>query len=140
MSGILPDSPAWSLRRALVLVTVTCALLCAVAVAHAGAATNLNGTWLCCGGGGAAAQNFAITEAKGALHGTAKLPSGKAFAKITGTVAGRKVRIVTTYLASFSPGYVATFVGTVSANGKKMSGTWKSNASQTGTWVATRRT
>jgi hypothetical protein len=123
------------------VVTAAAACLTALVVgtAQARVATSLTGTWLCCGGGGAAAQNFVLTAGKGALHGTAKLPSGRAFAKITGTVTGRKVRIVTTYLASFSPGYVATFVGTVSANGKTISGTWRSNANQTGTWLATRR-
>jgi hypothetical protein len=129
----------WFLRRALVLTAVACVALCAIAAAQARVTASLTGTWLCCGGGGAAAQDFVLTASKGSLHGTAKLPSGKAFAKITGTTAGRKVKIITTYLASFSPGYVATFVGTLSANGNKLSGSWKSNANQSGTWVATRR-
>jgi hypothetical protein len=123
------------LRRSLVLAAVACL---AAGAAQARIAGGVAGTWLCCGAGGAAAQNFYITAAKGQLHGTAKLPTGRAFAKITGTFAGRKVKIVTTYLASFSPGYVATFTGTLSANGSKLSGRWKSNAGQGGTWVATR--
>jgi hypothetical protein len=98
----------------------------------------ITGTWHCCGAGGAAAQNFFLSTGKTPLHGIAKLPSGKAFAKITGTVSGRKVKIVTTYYKSFAPGYVATFVGTLAANGKTMSGTWKSTANQAGTWTATR--
>ena len=73
------------------------------------------------------------------MHGVAKLPTGREFAKITGTLTGRKVKLVTTYEKTFSPGYVATFVGTLAANGKRMSGTWKSNINQTGTWTATRK-
>lgn len=36
------------------------------------------------------------------------------------------------------PGYSATFTGTLSASGTSMSGSWKSNVGQSGTWTATR--
>ena len=56
---------------------------------------------------------------------------------ITGSQSGSSVSIVTTYEADFDGGYVATFVGTVSAEDQSMSGTWSSNAGQSGTWSAT---
>jgi hypothetical protein len=121
-----------------------CALALALAVlcvAHtptgALAATNISGTWDCCGAGGAAEQDFAITDSSGSLSGKGLLPEGTSFAVITGTVSGSSVTIVTTYEASFAAGYVATFVGTLEASGQTMSGTWTSNAGQSGTWSAT---
>jgi hypothetical protein len=54
---------------------------------------------------------------------------------ISGDVSGTSLTIVTTYEASFDAGYVATFTGTVS--GETMSGSWQSNAGQSGTWTAT---
>jgi GDSL-like Lipase/Acylhydrolase family len=105
--------------------------------AHAVATPDLAGTWKCCGAGGAAAQNFVITSGTGALAGTGELPGGSVFATITGSVSGSAVTIVTTY-NSFSPGYVATFVGTLSTDQATITGSWTSNVGQSGTWTATR--
>ena len=100
-------------------------------------ATDITGTWRCCGAGGAAAQDFIITSGKGALAGRAQLPSGKVFASITGSASGNAVTITTTY-NSFAPGYVAVLVGTLSSNGNAITGTWKDNRGQVGTFTATR--
>jgi hypothetical protein len=110
-----------------------------VGASGAAAATpvDLTGTWNCCKGGGAAAQDFVITAGAGSLAGKGVLPGGQVFAAITGSVSGNKVTIVTTY-NSFAPGYVATFVGTLAAGGNSMSGTWTSNRGQAGTWTASR--
>jgi hypothetical protein len=100
------------------------------------ATTDISGTWDCCGAGGAGAQDFVITKGTGSLVGTGIDPSdGAQYAKITGELSGDKVKIVTSYTGGSS--YVATFVGTVAASGRTMSGTWKSNAGQSGTWTAT---
>jgi hypothetical protein len=101
------------------------------------ASANISGTWNCCGEGGAAAQDFQITDSGGSLSGHGLEPGGSSFAVITGSVSGSSVTIVTTYEASFDAGYVATFTGTVAASGTSMSGSWQSNAGQSGTWTAT---
>ena len=106
--------------------------------AQAAGTPDLTGTWNCCGAGGAAAQNFVITSGSGALVGTGELPSGSVFSTITGSVSGTAVTIVTTY-NSFSPGYVATFVGTLSTDQATITGSWTSNVGQSGTWTATRK-
>ena len=108
-----------------------------VGPAAAASPDDITGTWTCCGGGGAAPQNFVITSGSGSLAGTGVLPSGGVYASITGSESGGAVTIVTTY-NSFAPGYVATFTGTVSADGNSMSGAWVSNSHQSGTWTATR--
>ncbi len=100
-------------------------------------APDLAGTWQCCGAGGAAAQNFVITSGRGALTGSGELPGGQVFSAITGSVGGGAVTIVTTYNA-FSPGYVATFVGTLSPDQLTITGSWTSSVGQAGTWTATR--
>jgi hypothetical protein len=100
-------------------------------------APDLAGTWQCCGAGGAAAQNFVITSGRGSLTGSGELPSGQVFSAITGSVGGDAVTIVTTYNA-FSPGYVATFVGTLSPDQLTITGSWTSNVGQAGAWTATR--
>jgi hypothetical protein len=113
------------------------ALALGLAPTPALAATNITGTWDCCGAGGAAEQDFVITDSSGSLSGKGLQPDGASFAVITGSVSGSSVTIVTTYEASFAAGYVATFVGTVEASGQAMSGSWTSNAGQAGTWTAT---
>jgi hypothetical protein len=114
------------------------AVLCATFVpTGALAATNISGTWDCCGGGGAAEQDFVITDSSGSLSGKGLLPGGTSFAVISGSVSGNSVKIVTTYEASFDSGYVATFVGTLESGGQGMSGNWSSNQGQSGTWSAT---
>lgn len=112
----------------------------ALSHAHIQAAANpfdLTGTWNCCGAGGAAGQVFIITSGSGSLAGRAQLPGGRIFAAITGSVNGDSVKIITTY-NDFAPGYVAPFIGKISADGNTMSGTWTSNQNQSGTWTATR--
>jgi hypothetical protein len=69
--------------------------------------------------------------------GTAYGSDGGAFATISDSDNDGQVKIVTTYTGS---SYVATFVGTLSANDDSMGGTWTSNAGQSGTWGATRGT
>ena len=112
-----------------------------LSVSAAAAPTDVSGTWSCCGSGGAGVQTWVITESgSGALTGNGLTPSGSVFATITGSVSGSNVTVVTTY-NSFAPGYVATFVGTLSADGSTLSGSWSSNDKppQTGTWTATRK-
>jgi hypothetical protein len=109
----------------------------------AGAAqtASIAGTWSTSGDDGWGAQYFVITDAGGRLGGAGHQgpPSGNgaAFATITGSDSGGRVLIKLTY-TTVSPGYVATLSGTVAADGSSMSGTWKSNADQSGTWTATR--
>ncbi len=117
-----------------ILASITLCLLMPPSGAHA--SVDISGTWNCCGAGGAAAQNFQISDSGGSLSGRGLIPGGSSFAVITGSVSGSSVTIVTTYEASFDAGYVATFVGTISG-GATMSGTWSSNAGQSGTWTAT---
>jgi hypothetical protein len=117
------------------LLASLCCLLAAAALANAAAAgattaPSAAGTWSCCGAGGAGEQTWTITESSGTLSG-----SGPGIGPIHGSISGTSVTIVTGPYTS-DPGYEATFVGTIS--GETMSGTWKSNASQEGTWTATR--
>ena len=123
--------------RLILLVLVFVLAAVSAGSARAAGTPDLAGTWKCCGPGGAAAQNFVITSGTGALAGTGELPGGSVFATITGSVSGTAVTIVTTY-NSFSPGYVATFVGTLSTDQGMITGTWTSNVGQSGAWTATR--
>jgi hypothetical protein len=95
------------------------------------ASSPFNGTWYCCGSGGAAEQVFIITG----NTGVADSPGGGEFATITASFNYPKLQIVTTYTGS---SYVATFDGTISKNGQTESGTWTSNEGQSGTWTATK--
>ncbi len=115
---------------------VASALALALALAApAVAAPSIAGTWNCCGSGGAAAQTWTITSATGALTGTVG-QNGTVVATITGSITGTGVTIISTS----STGYVATFTGTLAANGATMSGSWSDNSTphpQSGTWAAT---
>jgi hypothetical protein len=95
---------------------------------------DIAGKWSCCGTGGAGAQDFVITSGSAALAGTDTYPSGGVFAKISGTLTGGTVKIVTAYTGS---SYVATFSGTRSPGGNTMSGQWAAGATK-GTWTAVR--
>jgi hypothetical protein len=95
------------------------------------ASSPFNGTWYCCGSGGAAEQVFIITG----NTGVADSPGGGEFATITASFNYPKLQIVTKYTGS---SYVATFDGTISKDGQTESGTWTSNANQSGTWTATK--
>ncbi len=125
------------LRVGTLLICVGLAVLGSPLVSTAAAATpTVSGTWSCCGAGGASAQTFTITQSGSSLSGSASA-GGEPFSPISGSVSGTSVTIVTgpyTHL----PSYTATFVGSISADGETMSGTWSSTASQTGTWTATR--
>ncbi len=129
-------------RLAAWLPRLLCCLLVAAALvdgATADATTttpSVAGSWSCCGAGGAAEQSFAITESGGSLSGTASTSAGP-FSPISGSISGTSVTIVTGPYTT-DPGYTATFLGTLSANGESMSGTWSSNIGQSGTWSATR--
>lgn len=126
---------ATAVRRAIVLAAVACAWLVLGAPAGSAAPKGLDGTWECCGAGGAAAQVFEIEGGAG----VARLPGGQVFAaiKASGGTPGGSVTIVTTY-NDFAPGYVATFVGTLSQDGGTITGSWTSNRGQEGTFTATR--
>ncbi len=94
------------------------------------------GTWSCCGAGGAGLQTWVIKSSGSRLSGGGYDGSSE-FSPISGSVSGTSVTIVTgPYITD--PGYSATFTGRLSADGSTMSGTWKSNANQSGTWTATR--
>lgn len=125
--------------RLVLVAAIAAASAACMALAPAGAlaSVNITGTWDCCGEGGAGAQDFQITDSGGSLSGHGLEPGGSTFAVITGSVSGNSVTIVTTYEASFDAGYVATFTGSVAASGTSMSGSWQSNAAQSGTWTAT---
>lgn len=119
------------------MVTVVVGCTIAASAVAASRAAKITATWNCCGGGGAALQYWTVSEsASGSLSGSARTAT-TVFAKITGQVTGHKVRLVTTY-NSFSPGYVATFVGKIGTFNLRMSGTWKSNRGQSGKWTALR--
>jgi hypothetical protein len=121
--------------RGTLLICAVLAVVCApLGSTSAAAASTVAGTWSCCGSGGASAQTWTIAESGGGLSGSASDGSGT-FAPISGKISGGSVEIVTGPYTT-DPGYTATFVGTIS--GETMSGTWKSNASQSGTWTATR--
>lgn len=117
-----------------VVVAAGLGLVLSVALASAAGGTDITGTWTCCGAGGAGAQQWVITDSSGSLSGSG-LEGTSVFATISGSVSGNSVTIVTTYTQDV--GYVATFVGTVSADGTTMSGSWTSNQHQSGTWTAT---
>jgi hypothetical protein len=110
-----------------------------VADSSGAGSVDITGTWNCCGTGGAAASILQITDSGGTISGDGTSPAGEVYTGLSGTVTGRSFRIVETY-NSFSPGYVATFVGSVSADAKTMSGSWSSNAGQSGTFTAARVT
>ncbi|MDX6697479.1 MAG: hypothetical protein QOE65_876 [Solirubrobacteraceae bacterium] len=124
------------------------ALLVALVIAGAvpvaaGASTphDLRGTWDCCGSGGAGAQKFvidAMDQASGNFTGRATYANGTAFSDIAGTANGNSVSLTTG--PYYGSSYSATFTGTIAADSQSMSGTWQSNASQSGTWTATRST
>jgi hypothetical protein len=102
---------------------------------HVQAASDpFNGTWQCCGDGGAAEQVFVINGNGGQADDP---DGGPKFATITGSYNYPSAQIVTTYTGS---SYVATFKGTISNNNTTMSGTWTSNEGQSGTWTATKGT
>jgi hypothetical protein len=98
---------------------------------------NITGTWSCCGSGGAGEQNWIISSGTGSIKGVGKTPGARSkFATISGHLRGNQVEIVTTYTGE-EPVYVATFKGTVSANGETMEGEWE-GPGQSGTWIAER--
>jgi hypothetical protein len=122
----------------LLLTVAAVLLLSGSAALGASKGANLRGTWICCGAGGAGSQDFIISSSgAGAIRGIAKQPGGVVFANITGSLSGNSVSIVTTY-TTIDPGYVATFTGRVSASDRSISGSWVSNANQSGTWTAIR--
>ena len=133
-------------RRLAVSAVLLAAAGSAVVLLAAGSATaspDIAGTWSCCGAtGGAGPQYWVITAGTGTLAGTGQDPPAKAggplgpqFAKITGSLVGNKLTLVTTYTGG---GYVATFYGTVAASGNTMSGKWSTSGPGTNPWTATR--
>ncbi|MGB2712213.1 MAG: hypothetical protein WBC33_11935 [Conexibacter sp.] len=127
-------------RLALLLMFVAVAL--AVPLAHASTTHDLRGTWSCCapGSGGVASQTWTITtmdQASGAFSGTGK--GGSYTWPITGTTTGSSVTLTTGPYDQL-PSYSAVFKGTLSADGKTLSGEWDddSNSTPDGTFTATR--
>jgi hypothetical protein len=119
------------LSTALLVLIATFSLLGTHVTTAQAASDPFNGTWNCCGPGGAGAQVFVING----NTGIGNAPGGGEFATITASFNYPKLQIVTTYINS---SYVATFNGVISTNGKTESGTWFSNANQSGTWTATK--
>ena len=124
-------------RCILALAVALAATLGAASPASAAKTFDLTGTWNCCGAGGAAVQNWIITNGRGSIAGRGEIPGGRVFAALSGSVSGNHVTIIATY-NDFAPGYVGTAIGTLSADGNTMSGTWSSTWNQHGTWTATR--
>src|SRR5215210_1890898 len=126
------------MTRAAVGIAAVALLLGIAAGAHATTTHDMRGTWDCCGSGGAGAQQFVIQTmdlSSGAFSGEAR-QGGVRFSPITGTATGNSVSLTTGPYDGGS--YSATFVGTIAADSRSMSGSWSSNASQEGTWTATR--
>jgi hypothetical protein len=94
---------------------------------------SLDGTWTCCGAGGASPQLWAINGPGGVLE----YLTGQPFGTFTISLNGNSVAMFQTYNSSFG-GYTAEFHGTLSSDGRTMSGPWTSNAGQSGTLTATR--
>jgi hypothetical protein len=141
-AGPAPGSGRGRIRGPYLLVCCIVALAAGIAAgAGVGVSTvaarssvNITGTWGCCGSGGAATQSWTVTQSgAGSLSGSAS-DGGGPFATISGSVSGSSVTLVTTYTRL---SYVATFTGTVSTDGRTMSGDWSSSASQSGTWTST---
>lgn len=102
-------------------------------VSNAGAsAFSLDGTWSCCGAGGASPQLWVIHGGGGILEQT----SGQRFGVFTISESGSNVDMFQTYDPQYG-GYTAQFHGTISADGRTMSGPWTSNRNQAGTLTAT---
>jgi PASTA domain len=98
---------------------------------------DLRGIWSCCGSGGAGLQTWKITTmnpASGKFSGSGG--GGSITFPITGTASGSSVTLTTGPYTQL-PSYTATFTGKVSSTGKTMTGAWKSNQRQSGTWTAT---
>ena len=109
-------------------------VLAGAGITAASTSVDLIGTWSCCGSGGAGAQTWkivSISSSSGALKGSGG-GGGETF-PITGKASGRSVTL-TTGPYRLLPSYSATFTGKVSTSGLTMSGTWKSNQHQSGTW------
>jgi hypothetical protein len=126
-------------RRTLTGVFVAMGLTLAIGVSLSIASShaNISGTWSCCGSGGAGAQTWTIKSVSsgGAVSGSGG--GGGITFPITGHVSGNSVTLTTGPYNQLKT-YTATFKGTVSSNGKSMSGTWSSDEHQSGTWTATR--
>jgi hypothetical protein len=120
------------LSTALLVFIATFSLLGTHVAAAQAASDPFNGTWQCCGAGGASEQVFVINGNTGIGYTSI---GGSEFATITASFNYPKLQIVTTYVNS---SYVATFNGVISPNGKTESGSWFSNANQSGTWTATK--
>lgn len=122
-------------QRGLLLTCIACAAACVAflpASAAAQSVPTVTGTWSCCGSGGASAQTWTITESGTSLSGTF------AAGPISGSVNGTSVEIVTGPY-SYLPSYTATFLGTISADGETMSGTWSDTYGRSDeTWTSTR--
>ena len=123
-------------RLAAACVVMACLSLVTPGLTAAKASSDISGSWSCCGAGGAAAQTWKITMSpSGTLSGSG---GGSPYTyPITGKVTGTSVTLTTGPYTQL-PSYSATFTGTISANGRTMTGNWTSNQSQSGTWTATR--
>ena len=115
-------------------------LVLAPSITSAATSFDLKGRWTCCGPGGAGQQDWDITSTNlgsGNFSGTGYYPgTNTPFSPISGNANGSSVSLTTgPYIGS---SYSATFTGTISGDNNTMSGSWTSNAGQSGTWTATR--
>jgi hypothetical protein len=116
------------------------ALIAAAGTATASTPHDLTGTWSCCGPGGAGSQTWTITamdKSSGVFSGTGK--GGCCTFPVKGTATGDSVTLTT---GPYEPltSYTATFTGTLSADSKTLTGSWKDNGAGKGTFTATRPT
>lgn len=124
---------ATSAGRALVTAIVLLALSASQALA-----ADITGTWDL-PSGSVAAQSWTFTAGTGTLAGEGG--GGPYTWPMEGTIAGDAVQIKTAYRET---SYTAYFVGTVSADGSTMSGTWSTGGfaaatTSSSTWTANRR-
>jgi hypothetical protein len=116
-----------TLRRILLASLVALAIVPTTASADA----SLAGTWSCCGAGGAGGQTWTLRgDGKGDGSG-----NGLSW-PMTWSNAGGAVTIVTGPYRTL-PAYTATFTGTLSADGKTITGTWSDTYGQHGEFTAT---
>jgi hypothetical protein len=121
------------LAMSIIAVTLAVGASSALYETSASAATpSLSGTWSCCGAGGASPQLWVINGSSGYLEEL----NGTKFGTLTLTQSGNSVVLSQIYYASFAAGYTAQFTGTVSPDGRTMTGSWTSNANQAGTLTA----
>jgi len=127
--GVREVAARWRRELGLALaVSTTFAALALAALAGASGQYNLTGKWKVAGTGGGAAGVLDITRmspSTGAFSGT----SYNGMFKLKGTEKGTSVKFTQS-----EPGYISTDIGTVTAGGTKMGGSWHDSNGAGGTW------